>query len=190
MFPIEAFQNTIAKAVAIFQTHGILFHFTGGLSTVLYGEPRMTQDIDVVVDNQILARELPSFLQSLSDSDFLFDTPSIRNAVASRSMFQLFDRIEALKLDVYPRELVPGELQRSIAAEVFAGVRLPVVSRADAAVSKLIWASQGSHKSRRDVRGIFRLARVEDQNLIRNLATQFNLAPLLSEVLAESDEIV
>ncbi len=31
----------------------------------------------------------------------------------SDSMFQLLDRVESLKLDIYPRELIPGELSRS-----------------------------------------------------------------------------
>jgi hypothetical protein len=189
MFPIETFQSTLGKAVSILQRHGISFHLTGGVSAVLYGEPRMTQDIDIVVDNQSRARELAPFLQSLAGSDFLFDSAAIRGAVAARGMFQLFDLVEALKLDLYPRELVPGELQRSVTAEIFAGVSLPVVSRADAAVSKLIWASRGSHKSRRDLRAIFRTSPAADQSLIRESATRVNLAPLLDEVLAEPDEI-
>ena len=52
-------------------------------------------------------------------------------------MFQLFDMSEALKIDVYPRELVPGELDRSTLLEVFEGMPLPVASRSDAAASKL-----------------------------------------------------
>ena len=189
MFPIEAFQKTLAKAVAIFERHDIGFHLTGGLTSILYGEPRMTQDIDIVVDNPAIAVEVEAFLGSLASSDFLFDTASIRQAIASRGMFQLFDTVEALKLDIYPRELVPGELQRSQYVEVFAGVRLPVVSRADAAISKLIWISHGSHKSRRDFRHIFRAAPAADQALIGNLAAQLGLGPLLNEVLNEPDEI-
>lgn len=44
MFPVDAFRNTLANAVAIFERHTIRFHLTGGLTSVLYGEPRMTQD--------------------------------------------------------------------------------------------------------------------------------------------------
>jgi hypothetical protein len=70
-------------------------------------------------------------------------------------MFQLLDDVESLKLDIYPRELIEGELQRSVQLEVFEDLILPVVSRADAAESKLIWISKGSHKSRRDLRRIW-----------------------------------
>jgi hypothetical protein len=40
--------------------------------------------------------------------------------------------------------------------ELLDGVFLPVVSRTDAAISKLIWVDNGSQRSRRDFRSIFR----------------------------------
>jgi len=47
----------------------------------------------------------------------MFDEESIRRAISQAGMFQLLDTVESLKLDVYPRELVPGELNRSVLAE-------------------------------------------------------------------------
>lgn len=189
MFPIEAFQSTLAKATEIFRRLGIRFHLTGGVSSVLYGEPRMTQDIDIVVDNRLLTNQLESFLALLENSNFLFDRESLRRAVAQQGMFQLFDNEEALKLDIYPRELIAGELDRSCLMEVFAGVELPVVSRADAAAAKLVWISKGSHKSRRDLRQIYRTSFESDRQRIREHAQQLLLKPLLEEVLNEPDEI-
>lgn len=190
MFPVEAFQNTIGKAAAILQRLGIRFHLTGGLTSVIYGEPRLTQDIDIVVDNLALADQLDSFLAYLGQSDFIFDVASLRRAVAQHSMFQILDNVEALKLDIYPRELIAGELTRSSLVEVFAGVQLPVCSRADAAAAKLIWISKGSHKSRRDLRQIYRTSSGGDCQRIRDLAQQLALESLLDEVLHEPDEIV
>ena len=69
MFPVEALQATLGKATEIFQQLGIRFHLTGGVTSVLYGEPRMTQDIDFVVENQALADHLDSFLRRLDKSD-------------------------------------------------------------------------------------------------------------------------
>jgi hypothetical protein len=190
MFQVEAFRSTLDKAVAVFRRHAIRFHLTGGLCSVLYGEPRMTQDIDIVVDNQAISAQLNAFMASLGESDFMFDDSALRQAVEQRGMFQLFDNVEALKLDIYPRELIAGELDRSCMVEVFDGVELPVVSRADAALSKLVWISKGSHKNRRDLRQIYRASSDDDRLRIRVSATQLALGPLLDEVLGESDEIV
>jgi hypothetical protein len=189
MFPVEAFQNTLLKAVNIFRQLGAPFHITGGMTSVLYGEPRMTQDIDIVVDNQILAERIDTLIECLNDSGFLFDAASVRKALDQKDMFQLFDMVEALKLDIYPREMIPGELSRSCFVEIFPGVELPVVARVDAAASKLVWVSKGSHKSRRDLRQIFRNASLSDREQIYELAQKLSLRTLLDEVLNESDEI-
>jgi hypothetical protein len=189
MFPIETFRETLLKVVKLFEQYSIRFHVTGGLTSVVYGDPRMTQDIDIVIDNEALASQLESFLSALDQTDFLFDRQVVRQAVEQKSMFQLFDNVESLKLDIYPRELIAGELARSQISEVFGGVSLPVVSLADATVSKLVWISKGSHKSRRDVKQLFRRASAAERSLIHELTREMNLEALLAEVLAEPDEI-
>lgn len=189
MFPVDAFRSTLSKAEEILRLHEISFHLTGGIASIFYGEPRLTQDIDIVIDNEAISRNLESFLISLAESDFIFDEDSVRKAVSNHGMFQLLDNTESLKLDIYPRELVPGELSRSVVAEVFEGGKLPIVSRADSAVSKLVWIDKGSHKSRRDLRQVFRTASDEDRRWVRQLARQLDLESLLDRVLAESDEL-
>lgn len=189
MFPVEVFRATTEKFVAILRQHQIRFHLTGGITGVAYGEPRMTQDLDFVVDPRGLAHHLDKVVLGLKSSGFMFNEPSLRTAIRDGGMFQLLDMQEALKLDIYPRELILGELDRSETLEVFEGLSLPIVSRADAAASKLVWISKGSHKSRRDLRYIFRASDATTQHAIRELAADLQLQPLLNEVLAESDEL-
>jgi hypothetical protein len=189
MFPSEIFRATLGKAIQILNKHKIRFHLTGGITSIAYGEPRMTQDVDIVVDNEAIMPQLDSFLNSLRTSDFLFDEAAIRIAIDKRQMFQLLDSVEALKLDIYPRELIPGELERSNSLELFDGITIPIASLSDTAISKLIWISKGSHKSRRDLRHLFRIATPDQRYAIEKLATKFSLEDLLSEVLSESDEL-
>ena len=189
MYPPDIFRHTVSRFVDILQRHGVRFHLTGGITSIAYGEPRMTQDVDVVVENIAIARAMDSFITAAEQAGFLLDAESVRRAVADRSMFQLFDMSEALKIDVYPRELVPGELDRSTLLEVFEGMPLPVASRSDAAASKLAWAAKGSHKSRRDLRQIVRQMGSADRSELDRLAGLLGLGGLLADVLAEPDEI-
>ena len=189
MYPPDVFRGTIERLIAILDRHHIRFHLTGGITSAAFGEPRMTQDIDFVVDPKEIAENLGGMISSLRESGFLFDEKSLRLAVREGSMFQLLDDRESLKLDVYPRELIPGELSRSQAFEIFPGLALPIASRSDIAVSKLLWISKGSHKSRRDFRHIFRSSDTAAQQTIRDLAIQLDLSSLLDIVLAESDEL-
>lgn len=189
MFPVDIFAKTLAKFTAIIRQLGIRFHLTGGLTGTAYGEPRMTQDIDIVIDPEQAKLRCADLIRSLRQSSFLFSEDSLRRAIASGGMFQLLDQQECLKLDIYPREMIPGELDRSVHLEIFEGEMLPVVSRVDAAASKLVWISKGSHKSRRDLRAIYRQAAPEQQHAIRHWAEQASYADLLQQVLTESDEL-
>jgi hypothetical protein len=74
-------------------------------------------------------------------------------------------------------------------ADVFADLALPIASRPDAALSKLVWASKGSHKSRRDLRHLLARAAADERAIVERSAAALGLGPLLGEVLAEPDEI-
>lgn len=189
MYPTELFRATLSRLLAILNHHHVRFHLTGGITSVAYGEPRMTQDIDIVVDNAPLAQSLPSFTAAVSQAGFVFDVAAVRRAVADRSMFQLFDMDEALKIDIYPREMIPGELSRSVLLEVFEGMPIPVVSRPDAAASKLAWSAKGSQKSRRDLRQLVRRMPAAERAELEKLSDVLRLRTLLGEILAEADEI-
>ncbi len=149
----------------------------------------MTQDVDIVIDNEAVAGQLDSFIKTLRDSDFLFDEAVLRDAVERKKVFQLLDSAEALKLDLYPRELIPGELERSDIIELFDGLSVPIASLPDTAIARLIWVGKGSHKNRRDLRQLVRIATNGQRRTIDRLAASLGLDRLLSEVLAESDEI-
>lgn len=189
MFHVDAFEQTIVKFVAIAEAIRLPFHLTGGSISSAYGEPRLTQDIDIVVSPEVARIRIEDLINQLARSDFLFTERVVRQAVQSGSLFQLLDKTESLKLDIYPRELIPGELQRSQTMELFAGVFLPVVSRTDAAISKLIWIDKGSQRSRRDFRSILQSCDEHQQADIRAQAAKIRLSELLDEVLGESDEI-
>jgi len=189
VFPVDAFRATLEKIFALLRRHEIRFHLTGGITSVAYGEPRMTQDVDIVIDNAAIERQLDAFIESLSESEFLFDRGAVCHAVDQKQMFQLLDSVESLKLDIYPRELIPGELERSNTVELFEGMHIPIASLADTAAAKLVWISKGSHKSRRDLRQLVRIATESQRQTIEVLATDLGLNDLFAVVLTESDEI-
>lgn len=189
MLAAEGFQPTLLKLVAVLNRLQIRFHLTGGITSVAYGEPRMTEDLDLVLDRDRVLLIQDELLAALEDAGFHLSERTARRAIESKQMFQLLDIERVIKLDLYVRCLIPGELDRSVGAEVFPGVVLPIVARTDAALSKLIWVRHGSHRSRRDVRGILAGATSGELATIRRMAGELDVAALLDEVLAESDDI-
>lgn len=128
MLSADGFRPTLSKLVDVLDRFGIRFHLTGGLTSVVYGEPRMTQDIDLVLDRARVLAVRDEFLGALSDAGFHFGEEIARQGIDAGRMFQLLDVDHVVKLDLYVRCLIPGELDRSVFAEVCPGVRLPIAA--------------------------------------------------------------
>ena len=99
MLPAEGFQPTLLKLVAVLDRFRIRYHLTGGITSVAYGEPRMTQDLDLVLDRDRVLVVQDGFLSARSDAEFHFSEPSAHRAIESRHVFQLIDVDHVIKLD-------------------------------------------------------------------------------------------
>jgi hypothetical protein len=184
----EVFRSTMLRLDRLLERIGIRYHLTGGMASIAYGDPRTTQDLDVVVDQAAIEPRFEEFVAGVAHEGFMIEQEVARDAVSRGAMFKLLDRREIVKVDLYPRELVPGELGRSARLEVFEGLLLPVASRLDAAASKLRWIEMGSHRSRRDLRRMFDEMTDADRLGLGVMASELGLSPLLGEVLIEPDE--
>jgi hypothetical protein len=82
MYPAEIFRDTLSRLLDILTRHDVRFHLTGGITSVAYGEPRMTQDIDIVVDNPALARSLEAFTAAATQAGFMLDAEAFDDHAA------------------------------------------------------------------------------------------------------------
>jgi hypothetical protein len=183
------FQPALSKVIEVLERLRIRFHLTGGITSVVYGEPRLTQDLDPVLDRDRVLAVQDRFLSALSSAGFHFDEQSARGAIESGRMFRLLDVDRVVKVDLHVRCLIPGELDRSVRTGLFPGVALPIAARTDAALFMLIWIRHGSHRSRRDLRRILAGATPDERATVRRTAGAMNLVARLDEVLAEQVEI-
>jgi hypothetical protein len=74
-------------AARCFQKHRIRYFVTGAVAAIAYGEPRLTNDIDIVVD--LREDEIPKLKGCYPEGEFYFDEDSARRAVNSRSQFNI-----------------------------------------------------------------------------------------------------
>jgi hypothetical protein len=177
---------TVRRISGLFRRFSIRFHVTGGIACSYHGEPRFTQDIDIVVDPIAVRSELENLLKAM-EGDYLVDPSLARAAVKRGGVFQALDLASFFKIDLYPRELIPGELGRSEPREVFPDVVVPLVSHVDAILSKLVWVRKGSHRSRCDVRSLHSFLDEGHRQELTDRARAMRLDELLREVLAESE---
>ncbi len=189
MYEIESFRAPVLAVTNLLVLLSVRFHLTGGAACFAHGEPRMTQDFDLVVQRSQLLPQVQQFVQGLQQAGFLFNERELPEALTAGRMIQILDTVNILKLDLYPRELIPGELERSVELPVFTELSLPVAALPDLTISKLVWISRGSHKSRRELRWLMPLVDELGQAFVNQFAAEHNLVTLLQEVLDEREEI-
>ena len=179
-------RRTVERVASILDTLGIRFHLTGGVAASFYGEPRTTRDADFVV--QLGPEDRGALVQALS-SAFLVNEASVREAIDRGAMFQALDQETMVKADFHAGELIRGELERSVRRELFEGVVVPLVSKEDAILSKLVWIREGSDRSRTDVLGMLLDSMPFDLDFVRARAEELGCGVILGELQQDARNV-
>ena len=142
---------------------GIAYMVTGSVALAAYATPRMTRDIDLVVE--IDANDVDTIVEIFGRECFL-DADSVRHAVATPGMFNLIHNEYIIKADFVVKKsdvyrVTEFERRRTITVE---GRKVVFVAPEDLILSKLIWGREsGSELQARDVRDL--LDAVDDLDL-------------------------
>ncbi|MHC5053680.1 MAG: nucleotidyl transferase AbiEii/AbiGii toxin family protein [Planctomycetota bacterium] len=153
---MESQLDTIRDVSRRLEKLGIPYMLTGSVAMTHYAEPRMTRDIDLVLE---LAPEgIDTFVKKFS-GDYYVGAGAVGEAVRHSSMFNLVHLANAVKVDCIIRktsEYRRIEFERRQDAEM-GGVRTYIVSREDLILSKLVWARDShSEMQLRDVANLMR----------------------------------
>jgi hypothetical protein len=154
---IGAFLRQITSALDM---HGVPYMLTGSLASSMYGIPRATNDIDIVIAparDQLLA-----LVQLFQRVGLTVHAESALNAYRNRTQFNVVDVPRGLKVDLIlcrDREFSVREFERRETHEV-EGMRLTLATAEDVLIAKLEWAKQGqSERQLQDSAGIIRMQR-------------------------------
>jgi len=161
---------------------GILYMITGSIALALYARPRMTRDIDLVIDCR--PRDSETIVR-LFESDCYVDPASVRDAIATRRMFSIIHNEWVIKADFIVRKeeaYRKVEFGRRRGFEI-EGVTVWVVSPEDLVLSKLQWSKDtGSELQRDDVRAILHSVRNLDWGYLEKWSIDLGVEDLLAEV--------
>ena len=159
----------------------IPYMVTGSIAAGLYGQPRMTRDIDVVA---VLHPPHATRLVKLFEADFVCDADVMREAIANRRVFNIVHREALQKVDVIVRddreyEVEKFDRRRRVDVD---GHAIWMISPEDLVLSKLVWAKDSrSDLQLRDVRGILALQPALDRAYMDRWAIRLTVAGLLAE---------
>ncbi len=153
----------LRRLTGILDRSGVPYMLSGSMASALHGDPRATQDIDLVVE--IVPDALPGLLLALPASDYYVSADAARDAVRRRGQFNVIDMATGWQADLIVRKsraFSRAEFERRHRADIL-GVTVYVASPEDVILSKLEWARRGggSERQTRDVRGVVAARGVE-----------------------------
>lgn len=160
----------------------IPYMITGSIAANFYTTPRMTRDIDIVIEVEEKDAET---LFSLFSSDFYVDKNSIRNAIHNKQIFNIIHREGIVKVDFIIRKdtnyrNLEFKNRRSI---VFEGQKIFIASPEDLILSKLFWARESlSEMQIRDVNNLFKTIHNLDRGYIEKWVHELELDEVYNEV--------
>jgi hypothetical protein len=135
------------------------YMIVGSFASSAYGEPRFTQDIDIVVE--LAAERVSAFCAAFPQPDFYLSEQAVHDAVRGRFQFNVLHPASGNKIDfMLPRDDDWGrvQLQRRQPVQLLPD-RLAYAARPEDVILGKMWYYQegGSEKHLRDITGILRI---------------------------------
>ncbi len=149
----------LACLVRTLERLGIPYLVTGSNATIAYGEPRFTNDIDVVVDLRL--NQVPALCAAFPAPEFYVSQPAAETAVRQRHQFHIIHPASGLKIDVIVASDSPfdrNRLRRGRRLTAGADLKVWFGSPEDVILKKLEYFREGgSDKHLSDIAGVLKV---------------------------------
>ncbi len=183
---MEQAPDLVGLLVRPLEEAGLSYMVTGGVAAVIYGDPRFTRDVDVVLE--LSREEIPGLLSAFDPEDYYVppgETLSEEVARSDGGHFNLIHRDTALRADVYLAGDDPFHawaLERRVTLDVTGGP-MRVAPLEYVVVRKLeYFKASASDRHLRDVAMMLRFSGDEaDEDALEEWARRQEVAHLLEE---------
>lgn len=186
-------EEVLAAVVALLDRLGIAYHVGGSFASSFHGVPRMTADLDLVID------PMPDQMEPLAaglERMFYIDRAAMAAALREQRSFNAILMDGTFKVDFFirgTRDYDREEFRRAQAHGLGEGnaIRVRLKSAEDLVLRKLEWYRAGAEVSDRqwqDVVGVLRVSGPGlDWRYVEQWAARLGLRDLLERARAEAD---
>lgn len=177
-------RHLLVEIAKILQKLKIPYIITGGMAVLVWGRPRFTADIDIVIELKIEDIDsLTRDLLMLGRANYI-DKDMVKDALRHGGEFNFIHGETGIKVDFWVLQKQPFELsriKRRIAKRIL-GKKVYFISPEDLILSKLQWYQQGqSSRHLEDIESILKISKV-DLRYIRKWARKQSTSDVFNKV--------
>ena len=189
MEPVRDYElrSFFTYVIQVIERLDIAYMVVGGFAAIMYGEPRLTIDVDIVVD--IKPEHMARFVAAFPRDSYYVDDETVRDALLRRTLFNVIESSTAAKIDLIP---LPDDAFTRAAmsrrqSHVYdsEGHAATFLSAEDVVLAKLsVHLQTGSEKHLRDDRGVLAMQwGILDLERLRADAQALDVAVILEELI-------
>jgi len=179
--------DLLRHLVGVLERLGVPYMLVGSLASAAYGEPRMTQDIDVVVD--LGEQQVGALCRAFSSAEFYVSESAALDALRRRTQFNIIHVGSGTKIDLV---ILPtgawgkAEFSRRRRMLILPDLEGYCARPEDVILGKMVhYREGGSEKHLRDITGILKVSGdAVDRSYVTRWADQMGLADIWQAVLA------
>ena len=169
-----------------FEKLRIGYFITGSIASMFYGEPRFTNDIDVVAD--IKEEHIHALLKLFPKDEFYLSEDAIRNAIINQHQFNIIQPASGLKIDIViakGNDFDESRFKRLKRVSPIEETHANLASPEDVIIMKMRYYKEGeSEKHLRDIASILKISGdTIDRDYIEFWANKFNLLDIWKPIL-------
>ena len=175
----------LLRTVETLERLQIDYLITGSVASMAYGEPRLTNDIDIVaaIDESHICGLMAAFPQD----EYYISEEMIRQAIEEHGQFNIIHPASGLEADIMIKENTSfeqsrfGRIRRIFPAESY---QANFASPEDVIIKKMeSYRAGGSEKHLRDITGILKISGEEvDRSYISEWASRLDLTDIWASV--------
>lgn len=181
----------LKKVVGVLERLEIPYLVTGAVAAMAYGEPRLTNDIDIVA--AIEEKHVADLLKVFPSDEFYINEETAREAILKTGQFNIIHPASGLKMDIIIKQDSPfdnsrfSRVRRIYPAETY---QANFAAPEDVIIKKMEYYKEGgSEKHLRDIAGILKISgEMVDRDYIAEWSHRLGLIQIWEAVQKRLDE--
>jgi len=180
--------DLMRHAAGVFDALGVHYAVVGSMASSFYGDPRTTNDVDIIADLSL--NHVDPLVTAFRTDDFYISEDAVREAVQSKSQFNIILPEYGLKVDVVVKSIKSADQTDRRKSVPFKSETVPTFFAApeDVILGKLAFYREGgSDKHLRDISGMLRISRdLIDFNYLNRWAAELGLKDIWDGILEKN----